>query len=411
MHKIEIKSGGYSRKNGQLNCIVLFVYAIMITDAIRLFATLLNSQALASAVEPIRNVIYVLILAGYMFFAPNKTRTIYGLAVVAFLCVLGASLLITPALKEYAATLFLLFVSRFLLGFVMISQLDEPVALCKKIAKAAWVLPLYVLLYWMTPHDLSTGSAYSMTFSYNLMLPAVACMIRARQLREKKVVSWLLVAVAVIGVLFFGSRGTLICLALALAFTVFLNGRKSTLGSFVWRILLFVAIALIIVFAESILDWLIKLMPDSRTLRLLGDSEFFWTSNRDVYLIKAEEILKESPFNIYGLAGDTYVYAGKNTFRMELGDHSHNIFLELLVSYGLLIGGILCIWLIYKIIAAFKGIRNNPERKVLCVLFVVTVIPHMLISGSTCQSHYVWLLLGAVVNRATCCRQQIQRFN
>lgn len=212
-------------------------------------------------------------------------------------------------------------------------------------------------------------------------------------------ISWLWVAVAITGILFFGSRGTLICLIVTLLSLVILSPKKYTLSRFIWQVSGLVIIVLLVTFGKDIIEYLIKLVPESRTLRLLRDSEFFWESNRDSYSDMAKSALKESPFSIYGLAGDAYVYAGKSISRMELGRHSHNVFTELLVSYGIAVGGPLCIWLCYKIVMAFKSVKENPEKRVLCIMFVATLIPYVLISGSTCQGHYVWLLTGAAANR------------
>lgn len=386
------------REKMQLFFIVLFIYATTMTDIVRLLAALTGSGAIRSMVNVVRNGLYVGVFAGYYFYADNKARLMGIGGTLLYVMVLLSSLLINPELQAHVVSLSLLFVARHVLGFVMIATLNKPVHLCRGIVKLAWLVPLYLALYAITPHDTSSGSSYSISLSYNVLLPAMACLISAYLLQEKRIYCVILSVVAIGGIVFYGSRGTLICAGLGVLCVLILNRQQYSLKRFVLRILLVACVIVVLSYKAEIVEYLLKLAPDSRTLKLFANESFLWTSNRDKYLDFAKEALESEPFRIYGIGGDAYYYSMQARKPMDLGMHSHNIFLEFLLSYGLLIGGLLCTMWLLGLLCSIIKIKGNKHGKMLFILFVVPLIPLVFISGSTCQSHYHWLQLGALAN-------------
>jgi len=108
----------------------------------------------------------------------------------------------------------------------------------------------------------------------------------------------------------------------------------------------------------------------------------------------AGKFIQSSPLKVTGLAGDVFVYGNQFGMGVELGRHSHNMFVELVVSYGVLLGGIACVYIAYKTLKSFFRAKRSPEMRDLCAFIIVPLIPYILISGSLCQSYQHWLMLG-----------------
>lgn len=381
--------------------IALFIYAIIFTDLLRIISTILNSTSLANAVEPLRNFIYVFIFAGYYYYSTKKAKRIGIVAIMVYFLILLFSIIVNPGLQSFAFTLSLLFISRYLLAFVMISQLEDPELLISIITKFSWIVPIYVLTYAFAPKDLSIGYAYNMTFSYNLLFPSAACFY-SLYVNKKHLFLCILVDVfAIIGVVLYGSRGTILCVGVSVIYIIFANKKENSTKKYVGRLILAMISFFIIIEKDLIVSKLASLFPNSRSLFILQNGNYLWDSNRDEYRQIANKYLHDNPFDFMGLAGDTFVYGKAFGETAELGRHSHNMFIELLVSYGVIIGGIICIYILYRVFRTLLIAKHKEEVMSLCSIFLVPMLPYIMISGSVCQSYQYWLLIGATFNLFT----------
>lgn len=382
------------RKRKQYSLMALFIYAVVITDIIRLISTISGISTISNAVEPLRNIIYVTIFAGYYYYSGKRERTTGIIIGILYFLLLLLSLLLNPGLEAYGITLSLLFVSRFLLAFVMIRNLEYPQLLIRKVFAYSLIIPVYVLLYAIAPKNLATGYAYSITFSYNLLLPTIAAFYCFYVLKERRILAILISVVALGGMIAYGSRGTIVCTAVGVLYILFYNREKYSARKFVAIIGISIFAFSFLFMKDSIFSALANLFPNSRSLYLLQSGNFLWDSNRNHYFEMASEFLQKTPFRVTGLAGDVFVYGNLFGMGVELGSHSHNLFIELVVSYGVLLGGIGCIYLVYRIIKSFYRARRSPEMRDLCAFIIVPLLPYILISGSMCQSYQYWLILG-----------------
>lgn len=384
------------KQNKQDFFIAVFLYAVILTDIIRLFSSVTGITALASVVDLIRNVLYICIFIGYYYYAPKLTRGYAFIIGILFLFLVIFSLLLNNDLWESVFTLSLLYVSRFLLAFVMISRMKNPIDVIRKVTKYAWILLVYLLLYFLSPKDLSTGYAYSITLSYNLLLPTVACLYSFFILRERRLYSLIICIIAIVGMAVYGSRGTIVCIGLASIYIFFYNLNNKTPRSI---LILFISVIIVVSFLfakDSLLNLLVKALPNSRSLYLLQNSSFLWDSNRTSYYEMAFKYLQDSPFRIIGLAGDTFVYGDYFGMGVDLGRHSHNLFLELIVSYGIILGGFACIVVLLQLIKGFSEAKICPEMKAIYAFLIVPLLPFLMVSGSLCQSYQYWIVLGGI---------------
>lgn len=382
------------RKGRQLSFIAQFFYAVVLTDTIRLISTATGITAIGNVVELLRNIIYIVVFIGYYYNSGKREKTAGIIMMFFYVFLLLLSLLLNSGLQVYSITLTLLFISRFLLAFVMIRSLEYPQQLIRRVFHLSWIIPVYVLLYVISPKDLSTGYAYSITFSYNLLLPAIAAFYSFYVLKEKRIYALTISLIAFCGMLVYGSRGTVVCIAVGVIYILFFNRSNYTARKFFVILGLVVIIFSLMIAKDSLLSTLIYLLPNSRSLYLLQNSNFLWDSNRTNYFVMAREYIQSSPLKVTGLAGDTFIYGNQFGMGVELGRHSHNMFVELIVSYGVLLGGVACVYIAYKIIASLFRAKKSPEMRDLCALIVIPLIPYILISGSLCQSYQHWLILG-----------------
>jgi O-antigen ligase len=78
-------------------------------------------------------------------------------------------------------------------------------------------------------------------------------------------------------------------------------------------------------------------------------------------------MIKEKPFVGWGVGGEASL----------LGTYPHNIFLELCLNFGLILGGVLCIILVVSILATFfasDGVNKDIFLIYLCTGFVPLLI-------------------------------------
>ena len=383
-------------ENRQYLFIALFFYAVVFTDTIRLLSTITGISAIRNSAEFFRNIIYAAIFIGYYYNAHKMERTKGIIVAFFYLLISLLSILLNPNLQVFLLTLSLMFVSRFLLAFVMISSLEYPQQLIRKVFYLSWMIPIYVLIYAISPKNLSSGYAYSITFSYNLLLPAIAAFYCFYVLKEKRIYALIVGLTALGGMLVYGSRGTMVCLAVGAIYILFYKRKNYSTRRFITILVLSIISFTILIEKDSILSTLTYLLPNSRSLYFIQNSNFFWASNRNHYFEMAGKFLQNTPLKITGLAGDVFVYGNQLGIDVELGIHSHNMFVELMVSYGAFLGGLVCVYIVYRIIASVIRAKRNSALNDLCAFLIVPLLPYILISGSLCQSYQHWLMLGGL---------------
>lgn len=396
INAVEMNKDYSTREKASYTFIALFFYAVMITDIVRQVFLLFDIVSNETFVEMIRNMLYVIIFAGYYLSATRKTRLKALLVGILFVLFLMISLLLNPKLSTFLVTLSLIFLSRNLLAFVMISELKHPVFLVRIITDLSWITILYVLLQILTPKDASSGYAYNTSFSYNILLPAVACFYSYFILKERRGISAVVVLFSFFGMVAYGARGAIICASVAVFYMVLMKRNEYSSKKLFGLIALVVIIAVVLLLKDSILSFLAKLAPQSRTIYLIRTNNFIWYANRENYYYLARVFFRESPFRVTGIAGDVFFFAEQLGVSIELGRHSHNMFLELLVSYGVVIGGIAVCVVTYQLYRFFLRVKLRPEMRTICACIIIPLLPFIFISGSLCQSYQYWFVIGGV---------------
>ena len=98
------------------------------------------------------------------------------------------------------------------------------------------------------------------------------------------------------------------------------------------------------------------------------------------------QAIKENPLG-YGLAGDRYL----------VGFYSHNVFLEILVEFGVFAGGAISILLLVKMFTSLRFASLEWDRLSYLWVFFCAGIVKLLISGSYLIEPYFWAFIGMMV--------------
>ena len=226
---------------------------------------------------------------------------------------------------------------------------------------------------------------YSMSLSYYLLLPALVYLNSI--FKKFKFSSLVLFLATILIIISFGSRGPIFAILVFFVLKLFKFQKQVTYQTILRQIIILSIALLIYLNIKSILlsvnNVLTYLNLSSRSITLfLNDG--LNTSGRDVIYNDAFRSINKSPLFGYGLAGD----------RIAIGriDYVHNIFLEIVLNFGLLLGIPL---IIYFLLVFFKNIyfRNGEKSNVILLWFCLSFIP-LLISNSFLIDMNFWILMG-----------------
>ena len=153
-------------------------------------------------------------------------------------------------------------------------------------------------------------------------------------------------------------------------------------------ILIALLVLIIYLFKGQLISYLTDLFSklgfNSRTIAWLtmADSSLD-SSGRDSLYLDAIVAIKNNPIFGYGILGD----------RMLLGLYVHNIFLEILLDFGVIIGGYISIKMI---ICSIKSYICLYTRRISVIIIFAMV--SLMVSGSFLHNGAFWLALGIMLN-------------
>lgn len=249
-----------------------------------------------------------------------------------------------------------------------------------------WCRIMYMLLFedamslTVSTFDGNMDAAYK-------ILPYV-CLVVAMVIKKPDI--WGIIT-AFIGVIFLfscGTRGALVCI---LIFTVFyvLLFRKYDRPLVAYPLIGLISVT-VYVFLDKIIYWLSDIalhigMSNRIFLRIIGNK--FWESNsRNILYEQIIDAILKKPIWGYGVGGDFII----------ADIYVHNIILELLVSYGIILGAILLAAILY---ISCKGILKTryEEEKVFALILVCSILIKLFLSGTYLDEVYFFFMLGVCI--------------
>lgn len=219
---------------------------------------------------------------------------------------------------------------------------------------------------------------YSMAYSFYMLLPALVFTYGFYY--KKKVLFLILAIISMLSILMIGARGALVSSLIFLIAIVLIAKLKLVL-----KILTVLLSVFVIVFFNRIITWFGQLLSligiTSRNLTLIQINEWFsHDSGRSAIQSQVIELIKKKPLFGNGIGAEQRV----------LGTYSHNIFLDLFLHFGVLLGSIIIIVGVSLIIHIFI---KTKQKVLFFMLFCYGFIP-LLFSGSYLEFFPFWIFLG-----------------
>ncbi len=240
---------------------------------------------------------------------------------------------------------------------------------------------------------------YSQYIAY-MMLPAI-CILVASIFRRFNLIDLSASIVAFTFLLMTGARGPVVVVVAFVFAMICLMPMKKTkkisLG------FLFVAIIVIVVFFyREISLFFISVSEElnfsTRIFQKILEGAFLESSGRDAITEHTLELIRQHPMFGVGMLNErVYIANELNSFTDVEGFYPHNIFLELLVQFGIPIGTILI-----GALVALLGIQplliKSVEKKRVFLLFLFVGLLPLFVSASYLNSVNFYLLLGFSLN-------------
>lgn len=219
-----------------------------------------------------------------------------------------------------------------------------------------------------------------MEFSYSILPFVAALYVIARRERTWKFLWFILFAFGTLCMVIYGARATILFLLLFIAFFEFLNGTsKSKIYVLVGFILV---IAIIAIFFDDILLYLsgIDALKNSRLIMKAVAGQLSDGGDRDILIEDSIKRICSMDLEISGIFGDrAYIR----------GIYPHNIILEILMQFGIFLGSMILLFMLYVIcIDVIRTGFGLVSVYLCCVLF-----GRFLFSGSYIQDGSFWLWL------------------
>jgi O-Antigen ligase len=229
---------------------------------------------------------------------------------------------------------------------------------------------------------------YSMSLSYYMLLPTL---IFLNELLEKFSLKKLLITfISIVMIIALGSRGAILCVFVFLILRFIKFNINKSYWSYIKYILTLGFIFLMLLYLDTFLMYLNNVLLEfgvySRNIQTFF-SERISLSGRDTLYKTVFGNILNSPLLGIGIAGDRQILNGS---------YVHNLFLEILANFGLVIGFFIIISIIiFILICLFLRDRKlyNIFILWLCIGFI-----HLWVSYSYLTDFRFWAFMGVMIN-------------
>ncbi len=219
-----------------------------------------------------------------------------------------------------------------------------------------------------------TYGNYNMVIGYTLLFPLFYHVVKG--CKEKKYLIFAFLEAVV--VITYGSRGQLFCIIVfSSLFT--LKGIKTD-KRVLALILLVIFAGLSAIFYQEFIGGIASIIDKigSRTLSMLLRGRITYGTGRVEIWAQSWERILQKPFLGWGICGEL----------AYMTSSPHNIFLEIMLHYGIIFGTVINLWMIGFIIKFLLGRKLNTE---LLIMFCSSFIP-LLLSNTYTETPVFWVL-------------------
>ncbi len=228
------------------------------------------------------------------------------------------------------------------------------------------------------------ANRYSMGFANTMIFPTNILIYYFFNIDTKKINKIMTIMFAISNIFIicaFGSRGALVCIASYFIFTLFIKKEKN-LKNYIIQTIIVALFWILILFYKDIIKLLIELFSNlglnSRTLYILLNNVTHDSGRKKIWSSILTNII-DNPFLIRGINADYLL----------LGTYSHNIILEFLYEFGVLIGIPSIIYIFYNIKKTLSAKESSYTSILQLLLF--SFFPLILWSGSIWSNMFFWI--------------------
>lgn len=280
-------------------------------------------------------------------------------------------------INEYSSLVINVFTVFIPMAVALVAVYDKNVLL-NQLYIASWPTQVVLIIVLMSRSDYS----YSMVGGYTLMFQAL--IVFDHLCEKRRILDIVACLFDFILVFIYGSRGAILC-AVVMIILKILFDYKTTVNKKVLIIVLITILTMILFsFYEKIVAMLIAITNSlgysSRNLYLLLQGEIASDSGRNVLIQEYLNMVKTGPAFGYGLAGGW----------ASPGMYPHNIFVELLLAFGPVLGIIACLCVLVLSIKSIIGMESC-KRRLGHIFFAYSIC--LLLSDSFLQCPMFFMLM------------------
>lgn len=301
-----------------------------------------------------------------------------------FVCGILYTKLRFPQNMEYLRPLYLSFLQYVVVAKLVFSDYIRVDILIKKAIVASRFISVALLIVFLVlfPQD------NYMTFSDAISMSAAILVYSGFQVNKLDLIGGFLVLLSIV---IFGGRGALLSLIILIILLAFFIDRNKKKKMHYVLISIFV-LPLLLLLLLSVVDF-----SDSRTVQMLVSGDGSYDSSRSLIWEVLFLELFSNPIAGIGMRGDTYILP--NYFKDESNvAYAHNIFIELFCDFGIVVGGIIALFLLYILI---KGLilnyKVNPKIKGFIYVFFCVSFIQLLSSRTYLMENNFYVLIFFVI--------------
>lgn len=249
------------------------------------------------------------------------------------------------------------------------------------------VTSAYYLIYAQGHAEVDTEH-YNMDGAYDLL--RYSLFVISFALRKKNLYSILASVLSVVMILSFGTRGPLVCVITFIALHILL------LGTFKYAKTIITIVLLICLTIYNFLDeimlglqyFLQSIHMSTRIVDKYFVEEIGVSVAREDISSKLLNVMQNSSFPFFGEG-----ICGSWRF---VGIYPHNLFVDILFSFGYWFGGILLVALFFLVIKSYIITRTSDAKSFILVLFCASIVK-LFMSGTYLDESALFLLIGYTI--------------
>lgn len=379
----------FSTRNKTVSSICeTYMLFVFFTQSINVSYNLANN-----ANSPLAYLFYALIIFQWLLFpiaalASFSQRKGLGYVLI-FIVFLGGGILYTkirfPQNMEYVRPLYLSFLQYVVVAKLILSDFIRIDFLIKKAIVASRIISVALLIICLV---LFPQENY-MTFSDAISMSAALLIYSGFQGNKFDLVGGFLVLLSII---LFGGRGALLSMIILIILLAFFLDRNKKKKMHYALVVIFV-LPLLFMVLPSVVNF-----SGSRTVQMLISGEGSYDSSRLLIWETLISELSKDPIAGMGLRGDTYLLPFYFDDESNVA-YAHNIFIELFCDFGIVVGSIIVLLLLYILI---KGlILNydvNPIIKGFIYVFLCVSFIQLLLSRTYLMEPNLYVLIFLVID-------------